>query len=91
VLVADCIISQGVSQPGYLNPGNNYSDIGGPGVSGFHQNGAFYNHLSAHLKNNMPMGGNIGYKDGHVAWRKFKTSSSEYMTPRTTAGINFWW
>ncbi len=44
--------------------------------------------VSAHLKGNFPSGGNIGFKDGHVAWRKF-----EVMNPISPAGSVpvFWW
>lgn len=83
VLVADAIISASASGlPGYLYPQNNYVSIFG----GFQQNGMAYPHLSPHLKGNVPTGGNLGFKDGHVEWRKF-----EFMTPRTTSGPVFWW
>ena len=42
--------------------------------------------LSAHLKGAVPMGGNVGYKDGHAEWRKFKG-----MTVRTDKFPYFWW
>jgi prepilin-type N-terminal cleavage/methylation domain-containing protein len=79
VLVADATISIGTALPGYAHPENNYSAIYG----GFSKP-----HTSPHLKENMPMGGNLGFKDGHVAWRKF-----ELMVPRTTSStyMCFWW
>ena len=84
VLVADVAISGGQTQPGYLNPGNNYTSVGG----GFRQNGVQYPHLSAHLDGgNVPVGQNATFKDGHGIWQDFKVA-----TPRT--GINtpyFWW
>jgi len=82
VLVADAIISIDGNLPGYNNPGNNYTSIPG----GFKQNGVTYPNVSAHLKGIMPMGGNVGYKDGHAEWRKFKV-----MTPRTVVDTVFWW
>lgn len=82
VLVADAILSVGATLPGYSNSGNNYVSIPG----GFQQNGTSYTHLSPHLRGNVPEGGNLGFKDGHVEWRAF-----EYMTPRTTSGSFFWW
>lgn len=86
VLIADCIISATAGAiPG--TTANNYTAISG----GFQQNGVVYPHVSAHLKNGIPQGANIGFKDGHVEWRKFKTSSSIYMMPRTTGGPVFWW
>ncbi len=49
--------------------------------------GGFYKpHTSPHLKNSKPSGGNVGFKDGHVEWRKF-----DAMVVRTSAGPSFWW
>ena len=67
VLIADAIISAGNATPGYSNPGNNYSSI----IGGFQVNGVVYNHTSPHVKNGLPAGGDVGYKDGHAEWRKF--------------------
>jgi prepilin-type N-terminal cleavage/methylation domain-containing protein len=78
VLVADAILSTGPVQPGYAHPENNYTDIAG---------GFYLHHVSPHLKGVIPMGGNVGFKDGHVDWRSF-----QMMVPRT--GNNtpyFWW
>jgi prepilin-type N-terminal cleavage/methylation domain-containing protein len=51
--------------------------------------GGFYKpHLSAHLRGNVPMGSNIGFKDGHAAWRKFSDTA---VSARTTSGPVFWW
>jgi len=79
VLVADATISAYATLPGYAHPENNYTAISG----GFSKQ-----HVSPHLQGNIPVGGNLGFKDGHVAWRKF-----ELMTPRTTStsGRYFWW
>ena len=82
VLVADCTLSVGGATPGYAHGENNYTSIDG----GFTQNGVVYPHLSAHLSGSLPVGGTIGYKDGHVAWVKFKQ-----MVPRTDSGRVFWW
>jgi prepilin-type N-terminal cleavage/methylation domain-containing protein len=82
VLIADAILSVNGVTPGYSNPGNNYASIPG----GFQKNGVVYPHTSPHLKNGLPTGGDIGYKDGHAEWRKFNV-----MTPRTTSGAVFWW
>ncbi len=53
-------------------------------------------HLTAHLKGNVPRGGNVAFVDGHVQWRKF-----EDMTVRGYGGVGgaedngtcptFWW
>jgi prepilin-type N-terminal cleavage/methylation domain-containing protein len=77
VLVADATISNGTTQPGYAHPENNYTTISG---------GFYKQHVSPHLNGNIPAGGNVGFKDGHVAWRKF-----ELMAPRTLSGPYFWW
>jgi type II secretory pathway pseudopilin PulG len=77
VLVADATISSASNLPGYAHPENNYTAIYG---------GFYKAHVSPHLKGNVPAGGNLGFKDGHVAWRKF-----ELMSPRTTSDTYFWW
>ncbi len=46
----------------------------------------FPNQVSAHLKGALPSGGNVGFKDGHVVWRKF-----ENMNPIATSPVSFWW
>jgi type II secretory pathway pseudopilin PulG len=77
VLLADGILSTAAALPGYAYPQNNYTSV----VGGFYKPST-----SPHLRGNIPAGGNIGFKDGHVAWRKF-----EVMTPRTLNGAYFWW
>jgi prepilin-type N-terminal cleavage/methylation domain-containing protein len=48
--------------------------------------GWFYKpHQSPHMKGNLPLGGQMGYKDGHVGWRKF-----EEMRQRATREMSFW-
>jgi prepilin-type N-terminal cleavage/methylation domain-containing protein len=82
VLISDSIISVNAATPGIANSGNNYVSIPGS----FAQNNVIYPHVSAHLKGQLPQGGDIGYKDGHAEWRKFNV-----MTPRSTSGTVFWW
>jgi hypothetical protein len=78
VLVADAILSAGNALPGYTHPGNNYTDIAG---------GFYIHHVSPHLKGVIPMGGNVGFKDGHVDWCSF-----QMMVPRTGNNMPyFWW
>jgi len=49
--------------------------------------GGFYKlHISPHLKGTTPAGGNVGFKDGHVVWRRF-----DDMDQRATSGESFWW
>ncbi len=83
VVVADAILCTGSAMPGYAHPENNYTSIAG----GFIYNGMTYPHVSPHLKGNVPAGGNVGFKDGHVDWRSF-----QMMGPRTGANAPyFWW
>jgi prepilin-type N-terminal cleavage/methylation domain-containing protein len=83
VLVADAILSMGSALPGYAHPENDYTSIAG----GFSYNGMIYPHVSPHLKGNVPAGGNLGFKDGHVDWRSF-----QMMVPRTGNNMPyFWW
>jgi prepilin-type N-terminal cleavage/methylation domain-containing protein len=79
VLLADVVISNGNATPGYANPGNNYTDVGG---------GFFMHHLSAHLDGKqVPTGQFLGFKDGHVEWQLFPDAS-----PRTGSHTPyFWW
>jgi len=83
VLIADAILSDNATLPGYSHPGNNYTMVDG----GFTQNGKTYPHnTSPHVVKNLATGGDTGYKDGHAEWVKFI-----YMTPRTVSGTVFWW
>jgi prepilin-type N-terminal cleavage/methylation domain-containing protein len=78
VLVADVVISNGSTAPGYQHPENGYTDVAG---------GFFMHHLSAHLEGHtVPVGGFVGFKDGHVDWQFFQDE-----TVRTTSGPWFWW
>jgi type II secretory pathway pseudopilin PulG len=80
VLLADVVISDGNTTPGYANPGNNYVDVAG---------GFFMHHLSAHLDGKqVPTGQFLGFKDGHVEWQLFPDAS-----PRAGGGGDpyFWW
>lgn len=81
-IIGDVIISGSSALP--ATAANNFTSVGGS----FQQNGVQYPHLSAHLKAGLPQGQNIGYGDGHVAWRKFDAA----VISRT--GIStpyFWW
>jgi prepilin-type processing-associated H-X9-DG protein len=50
-------------------------------------------HTSPHLNGAYPSGGNIGFKDGHVAWRKFDGMNqwSLQANPGYPAPPSFWW
>ena len=88
VLVADAVISNGTTTPGYSNPGNGYTSIPG----GFqHPAGTTYPHTSPHVKNGMPLGGSEGFKDGHVVWHKFNDKAFPFSVRTDGQGIPFWW
>ena len=50
-------------------------------------------HLSPHLKGTLPAGGNVGFKDGHVEWRKFELMSQrvDATVGASTKSPSFWW
>lgn len=82
VLFADATISSpfGATYAQRYSPNYSYDNIPG---------GFYLRHLSAHLKDRIPAGGNVGFKDGHVVWRKF-----DDMDQRALAGNfnpNWWW
>jgi prepilin-type N-terminal cleavage/methylation domain-containing protein len=95
VLIADIMLSNGSSYP--ANANEPFQGIGG---------GFYKTHLSAHLKKGVPMGGNIGYKDGHAQWKKLNSPPAGFSAPttgpwlnsedtytmvRTSSGPFFWW
>jgi prepilin-type N-terminal cleavage/methylation domain-containing protein/prepilin-type processing-associated H-X9-DG protein len=89
VLTADATLSRNTEydQTKKYTGGYHYTDI---------DTGSFAKrHLSAHLKGNVPGGGNLGMLDGHVEWRKF-----ERMTVRANGNLwpsgntscpTYWW
>jgi prepilin-type N-terminal cleavage/methylation domain-containing protein len=80
VLLADANISGSASdnQAGFSAGAKyNFTDVGG---------GFYKHHVSPHLNGAIPAGGNVAFKDGHVAWRKF-----EQMDQREASGVGFWW
>jgi len=84
-LITDVFLSTGNGLP--AGPGNNYDNVNG---------GFRLPHVSAHLKNRVPTGGNFGYKDGHVQWKKFKAASANANNNewKVRTGSNtpyFWW
>ena len=66
------------------HPGGSWTSINGgyryPGATG-----PVMPHLTAHMNGSIPAGGNVGYLDSHVAWKKFKN-----MTLRTGNDPEFW-
>jgi len=77
VLVADATISDPALGSYSQRYTYNYVNVKG---------GFYMLHLSPHLKGTTPAGGNLGFKDGHVAWRKF-----DEMDQRCNGGESFWW
>jgi prepilin-type N-terminal cleavage/methylation domain-containing protein/prepilin-type processing-associated H-X9-DG protein len=67
--------------------GGSWTQIDG-GYTFPYPGGPVRSHTSPHLKNNVPAGGNVGYLDGHVQWKKF-----QFMQLRTQQGRTpeFWW
>jgi len=79
VLTADATISSpagGVYAARY-SPTYNYTQV---------QGGFYKPHLSPHLRGAYPVGGDVGFKDGHSIWRRF-----DDMDQRATGGQSFWW
>lgn len=66
----------------------NYTQVPG-GMLGSFQ----LSHTSPHLNGKFPAGGNIGFKDGHVAWRKFDDMDQWSFQANPSAGPppSFWW
>ncbi len=69
----------------------NSTDQQGPAVGSYNwtqiQGGFYKNHLSPHMqsKANVPQGCSVGFKDGHVQWRKFQD-----MQQRASSSPGFW-
>ena len=78
-MVADAILCTGSAMPGYAHAENNYTSI---------QGGFAYPHVSPHLKGNVPAGGNLGFKDGHVDWRGFQTHDAAHRPVAQLSGGN---
>jgi prepilin-type N-terminal cleavage/methylation domain-containing protein len=77
VLIADGTISTPAGGVYARRYSYNYTEV----------DGGFYKpHISPHLKGKVPAGGIVGFKDGHVVWRKF-----DLMDQRATTGQSFWW
>lgn len=92
VLIADVFLSRNSGVP--ATPADNFSSVGG----GFSVNGVQYPHLSAHLQDLIPAGGNYAYKDGHVQWQRFSAPSANgklNLTQVRGGGSGgtpyFWW
>jgi prepilin-type N-terminal cleavage/methylation domain-containing protein len=48
-------------------------------------------HSSPHMSGNLPGGGDIGFKDGHVEWRKFSQMSQRVDATAGAGTPAFWW
>jgi type II secretory pathway pseudopilin PulG len=78
VLLADATISENTTgTAANPAPAGSFANVAG---------GFSVPHISPHLKGTLPAGGNLAYKDGHVAWRPFSE-----MSQRATSGRGFWW
>jgi len=75
VLFADATISENIANT--VAAAGSFTSVNG---------GFSVPHISPHLKGQLPAGGNLGFKDGHVQWRKFND-----MSQRASSGRGFWW
>jgi type II secretory pathway pseudopilin PulG len=83
VLLADATISENAAgTPAVPAAAGSFTIV----VGGFSVNGTLLPHLSPHLKGSLPAGGNLAFKDGHVAWRRFAE-----MQQRAVSQRGFWW
>jgi len=94
VLMADATLS--TSNPGQANSGYatasrwNYIFNNVPG--GFPKsNPGSVPHRSPHLKGAFPAGGNIGFKDAHVEWRRFEDMEQRVDQNKANGSPAFWW
>jgi prepilin-type processing-associated H-X9-DG protein len=60
-------------------------------LGGFPKTGTKIAHLSPHLNGRFPRGGNIGFKDGHVEWRKFEDMFERADPNKSANDPAFWW
>ncbi len=83
VLLADATISLNLT-----TYANRYKDVYNSVPGGYTPPPAYAvkSHTSPHLNGIFPAGGNAGFKDGHVQWRKF-----DNMDQRAATGRGFWW
>jgi prepilin-type N-terminal cleavage/methylation domain-containing protein/prepilin-type processing-associated H-X9-DG protein len=78
-----CIDAVPAQKKAGTSSGYTFSEIGGGGIWSGHQ---LYERAN-HLKKDEPSGGNIGFLDGHVSWRRFKDMESRYGGDPT----EYWW
>ncbi len=67
----------------YTAPGINYVTVAGDAL--------FPPDISPHLKGVFPAGGNILFKDAHVAWRNFPDMSQWSMQAGGPSTPSYWW
>jgi prepilin-type processing-associated H-X9-DG protein len=84
VLLADATISDWGQFSNDQRYTYNWTDITG---------GYSKRHLTAHLRGQFPLGGNVGMLDGHVEWRKFDDMQCRVDPNYGRGGFNpgFWW
>jgi prepilin-type N-terminal cleavage/methylation domain-containing protein len=88
IVIADVALSVNNSPMGQANPADNFTDVAGSFP---------VHHLSSHLAGQLPKGGNMTMKDGHVEWKKFQASSSfasqnlSQVRAGGTGDPYFWW
>lgn len=97
VLTADATLSTDYPGNGPLTgtgqtPNAGYSDANKYTYNYWNVQGSFNtHHLSAHLNGKIPAGGNVGFKDGHVQWRKFNIMTQRMDSNNPKNPPAFWW
>jgi len=81
VIVSDATISE--NPVDLLAGAGSFASVFG----GYAPNGTPKPHISPHLKGVVPEGGHVGFKDGHVSWRKFPEMRQRAVSPSR----GFWW
>jgi prepilin-type processing-associated H-X9-DG protein len=82
VLFADVTISKNGQNNAALR--NTYEYVG-------IQGGFYKAHRTAHMKGNLPAGGNMAYLDGHITWKKWEAKDWAPRTVQNATGPTFWW
>ncbi len=82
VLLSCAVISTSSGdQPTGTGTQRNFGNIKFSGITG----GYYKPHVSPHLKNGLPQGCTVGFKDGHAQWRKLQD-----MQQRAATATGFW-
>ncbi len=89
VLLADATISLQGQKVERLKYKYNYAQVTGGYTDP--STGQPFKHRAAHLRGNIPLGGNVAMLDGHGEWRKFDIMQPRVDSPGTSSTPEFWW